>query len=161
MSGRLHILVMEDEEPIRILIDRIVTPLRAAFPECVVTMTTSRAEAHAILAKCPTPDVAVFDLRTPQDTVLQTIADLAVVEKVCPVVVITGHATEQQMREIADMGIEVIEKRGLGFGAMLVRAIARAIDRGFRARHAALEANIARIREIVTLLTHDDAPACQ
>lgn len=159
MSERLHILVIEDDREIQVLIERTVNVLLKAFHGSVITPVATWTEALTALSAKDKPDVAIVDLGLPDSEPSVMVSNLQQIESVCPVVVVTGHASEADILAIRQMGIEVILKRE-GFAAQIVRAISGILisQRIKRAELASepeaqsLRENIRRIKEIVALL---------
>lgn len=165
MSERIHILVVEDDLAIQVLIERTVNVLLKAFQGSMITPVPNWTDALVVLSRDDPPDVAVIDLGLPDSVIEDTISRLKEVEAVCPVVVVTGCADAETIKIIESMGIEVIMKSP-DFTLRIVRAIGRLLI-SRKTKHAekalgeqadSIRSNIARIKEIISLLP-DSPPA--
>lgn len=150
MSTALKILIVEDEEPMALLIERIVKPLMGHFPGSQVIFAHSMKIALEIIATFPAPSVALLDLRLPDSDIDQTIAKLDAFEDRCPVVIVTGYAEGQVRTLLEGRNIGMITKDdALSQPGMLLRMITWAAERWHAGRYERVLRDINRMKEIV------------
>jgi len=85
----LHIAVIDDEEPVRKALGRLL--LSAGF--AVWTFSGGKLFLDSLAARLP--DCAVLDLHMPDMTGFEVLAQLALLGSRLPVIVITGHDTPE------------------------------------------------------------------
>jgi CheY-like chemotaxis protein len=147
MNG-LKILIVEDEEPMAQLLEKLVKPLRQHFPNSEVILANRMEQALSILSTFPSPDVMLLDLTLPDSTLEQTIAKIDQIEGQCPVVLVTGHAREKVLK-LLGRDIPIVEKAPAMLETnILVRVIVKAVEVWQASRWSRITRNLNRMKEI-------------
>lgn len=150
MPERLKILIVEDEQPVADVLERLVAPLKDSFPGSQVILATRMADALEIIGSIPSPDITLLDLSLPDSSIEETIGRLRDIEAVCPVVIVTGHATERVIAMMGDLKVPVIDKSIALFESnFLVRAIVRVVEAWQKNRWARIDRNLNRMKEMI------------
>jgi FixJ family two-component response regulator len=127
-SPRTLIAVVDDEEPVRIALRRL---LRSA--DLDVDTFASGADFIDSL-ETRTPDCVVLDLQMPQVDGFAVQRHLATAEGRPPVVVITGHDSEEAREQAHSNGASAYLRKPVD-GGRLLQAIAAAISGARSGRH--------------------------
>lgn len=151
----MRILIVEDSQPIQILLERIVKPLMAEFPGSTIIISNTLAGALVHLSEMPYPDIALLDLTLDDATIEQTIASIPRMQETCPVAIVTGHSKEKVKELLGDIEVPIIEKdpqiwrRGDWMSNPVIQAIVN-LMRGRKDRDdfATIWDNLKRMEEI-------------
>lgn len=129
MADKLKILIVEDDKLMATLLAHIVDPLLQRWPDSQIIVTHTWSAALQELQSLPIPDLVLLDLSLPDSTIERTIERIGEVEDRCPLVIVTGHYSEQVKKLLKEREIEVVEKiDALSFGETLIKAIVREIN---------------------------------
>lgn len=155
MSEPLRILVIDDCQSMQSLMERIIKPLLDEFPDSTVIFKTRWDEALLEIARCPTTDVALLDLKLSDIDLRQNIEKIKHMDDLVPVIVVTGEATLEHLQMIRHFGIEIVQKdAGKSFIHDIQQAVLRAALRGNERRREVVASKVRRLREVTELLSH-------
>lgn len=152
----MHILIVEDENTMSMIMSKIVGPIVENFPNSTIQIATHLYEALDVVARTPAPDIVLLDLSLPDSTMENTIAKLTQIEDRSPVVIVTGHARESLESLLAGRDTEFIQKQDADFfkSGYIIGIILRVLQRRKRRDFEQMDTNIERMR---TLLANGSA----
>lgn len=146
----MHILIVEDQDNMAVVMQRLIAPVRKAWPDCAVTWVITLAAAkHIIASTCP-PDVTVLDLSLNDSSVDATIAQIPHMKENTAIIVVTGHY--EVVPRIPE-GIPII-KKDEGMSKSFALVVARAFLSRPNGPWAQADKAIERMKELEQQLTH-------
>lgn len=149
-NANLKILVVEDDAMSGELILARLDKVRAFFPNSKIILVDTMLKALACVAEYPSPDVALLDLSLPDSTIRETIDQIPTFERVCPVVIVTGHMPSTVQELLGNKKIEIVQKGGEGLKWVdaLIGAITNSISNWNEMRFAKTARNLNMLREL-------------
>lgn len=126
----LRILIVEDERSMAGLLFTELDAIRKTFPDSPITIVGSyKAMQFALMTK-PAPDIVILDLGLPDSPMTETISSVGEIEKIAPVVIVTGSHSDQVRPLLPAVDVEILHKdKNLFNGNKLILAIGRALAR--------------------------------
>lgn len=155
----MEFLIVEDDQVLGPLLQRFIARILEKFPNSKVGYVTNFEAALASIAD-RAPDVVLLDLVLPPQSLEETISRLGEIEKLAPLVLVTGYPTKQieKLMGERDFPIPIVEKEllfsqsgGFLFGIIL-SVITAWRSRKQSSEDKTLEENERRIREITEQL---------
>ncbi len=131
MCNHLRILIVEDDDASQAIIERILRPIKEAFPDAITTKIKSLIALKEQMNQEPPQDIILLDLGLIDSLPQNTLDQIQWIENHAPVVIITGYEIDF-IRKLLDgrhNEIEIIHKQDMGEPGIIIGAIVRAISR--------------------------------
>jgi len=144
----MKILLVEDEDGIGVVLNKLLGPIRERYPGAVVAWEKTMEGARKHLRTIPLPAVIVWDLLLPDSTLPMTVAAVRTIHPFSPSVIFTGQDRSVVIRELQSdtEQIAVIEKHDTDWPSRLLSAMCNALTTRVPGDKAD---TIAELREII------------
>lgn len=153
MRSHLHILIVEDQIPFIMIMEKIVKPIVDLFPGSIITVSESLKDAGSILCKAPFPDIVFLDLTLKDAEIKETLAKFDMISETAPTIIVTGHQSRIVREMLEGRHAEIVEKHPLeGLKERVLTAVVRAISDYDLKRSSERNSLIEKMKGIVTTM---------
>lgn len=146
---RLRVLIVEDQNEVSTVIQRVLETLKPQFPVITFEKTDCLSKALEIVRAYPPPDLVTLDLGLKDSGRENTMAHVREIEAICPVVLVTGRTVDGFEDMLRELQIDVISKgqRWMADG-QFIKACAKALMRGAERETAKMRDRIGKLQDL-------------